>query len=59
MSVAGDLGYAYGSYEYMTRSGDQSIVEKGYYLHVWKRTSADVWTLVAEVTNSVEPESDH
>lgn len=59
MSAAGDLGYAYGGYEYMTHSGDQSVVEKGYYLHVWKRTSKDVWKLVAEVTNAVEPENSH
>ena len=52
ISSAADLGYSYGSYEY---AGGGSSVEKGYYLHVWKRTSPDSWKIVADVMNPIEP----
>lgn len=57
MSLAGDLGYSYGSYEYTGSSGDQSSVEKGYYLRVWKRTAPDEWRIVVDITNPVESEN--
>jgi ketosteroid isomerase-like protein len=57
MSLAGDLGYSYGSYELVNNTGDHPLVEKGYYLHVWKRISPDEWKIVADVTNPVEPET--
>jgi ketosteroid isomerase-like protein len=57
MSLAGDLGYSYGSYEYTSHSKDQSSVEKGYYLHVWKRTATDEWRIVADITNPSESEN--
>lgn len=56
ISRAGDLGYAFGSYEFKNNAGDQSTIEKGFYLHVWKQTANNEWKLVADVTNPLEPE---
>ncbi len=43
-SRAGDLGYAYGSYE---RKGEKP--EAGTYLRVWRREPGQDWRLVLEV----------
>jgi ketosteroid isomerase-like protein len=51
VSSAGDLGYTYGSYELKAKADDLATVEKGYYLHVWKRNSRGEWKLVADVAN--------
>lgn len=51
VSQAGDLGYAYGSYECRVPARDQTLIERGYYLRVWKRTAGGKWILVADVTN--------
>jgi ketosteroid isomerase-like protein len=45
---SGDLGYAYGSYE--TREGDATpVVEKGYYVRVWRRSAKEGWRIVVDV----------
>jgi len=49
---AGDMGYAYGSYELRK---DGATAEKGYYLRVWKRDSQGEWRLVFDVTNPLPP----
>jgi ketosteroid isomerase-like protein len=54
VSIAGDLGYTYGSYDY--RTGDSLIEEKGYYLHVWRRNENGEWKLVADITNPQPPD---
>jgi hypothetical protein len=41
---AGDLGYAYGTYE---RKGDKP--ESGSYMRVWRREPGDTWKLALEV----------
>ena len=46
-SQAGDLGFTYGAY---ALAADGRGEQRGYYLHVWKR-SADGWKLAADVTN--------
>lgn len=51
VSVAGDLGYTYGSCEF--KSGEK-IAEKGYYVHVWKRHGGG-WKLVADILNPLPP----
>ena len=56
VSTAGDLGYTYGSYEFKSKAGDMATVEKGYYLHVWKRNENGELRLVADVTNPQPPE---
>jgi len=48
MSRSADLGYTYGSYE-LTNPGSPSIViEKGYYVHVWKREAEGRWRVVLD-----------
>lgn len=46
-SVAGDLGFTYGSY---TQSAAGGAEQRGFYLHVWKRRPGG-WRLAVEVTN--------
>ena len=58
VSIAGDLGYTYGSYELKSQGGDSAPLEKGYYLHVWKRNRGGEWKLVADITNAISPEND-
>jgi ketosteroid isomerase-like protein len=50
VSLAGDLGYTYGSY---TSGAGQEAV-RGYYLHVWKRQPGG-WRLAADVANQEAP----
>ncbi|HMJ25483.1 MAG TPA: hypothetical protein VK475_06625 [Pyrinomonadaceae bacterium] len=40
----GDLGYTYGTYQLDEKAG---LIEKGFYLHVWKRDPAGKWLIVA------------
>jgi len=56
VSAAGDLGYSIGSYTALSSAGT-ATVEKGYYLHAWRRDAASRWKLVAEVTSPLPPES--
>ncbi|MEW6736939.1 MAG: nuclear transport factor 2 family protein, partial [Acidobacteriota bacterium] len=44
-----DLGYTYGSYELKKRGEQSGIVEKGYYVHLWKRASNGSWRLTLDV----------
>jgi ketosteroid isomerase-like protein len=50
---SGELGYTYGAYEFRPAAqGDQAAkVEKGNYVHIWKRKSDGQWMLVLEVLN--------
>ena len=54
ISQAGDLCYAYGSYELKLNPGGNA--EAGYYLHVWKRDGHGDWKLVADAMNPGAPE---
>ncbi|HZS44839.1 MAG TPA: nuclear transport factor 2 family protein [Blastocatellia bacterium] len=49
VSVAGDLGYTYGSYE-IDDANTRKPVEKGYYVRVWKRDANGTWNLVLDTT---------
>lgn len=40
----GDLGYTYGTYQLDANAG---LIEKGFYLHVWKRDPSGKWLIVA------------
>lgn len=52
-SAAGDLGYTYGAYEL---GATDATVEKGYYLHVWRRDDKGRWQLAADVMSRTPPE---
>ncbi len=47
VSVSGDLGYTYGTYEFKSRSEE----EKGFYLRVWKMQPDGNWRVVLDVFN--------
>jgi ketosteroid isomerase-like protein len=56
VSAANDLGYTYGSYSVNSETGGRDTLEKGYYLHVWKRVAAGSWKLVADIANPAKGE---
>ena len=50
ISVSGDLGYTYGTYE--ARGEDpKSPVQKGSYLRVWRRDGKGRWSIAADISN--------
>lgn len=53
VSLSGDLGYTYGSYELKYRDGDR---EAGYYVRVWKRNARGQWKVVLDTQSPVPPE---
>jgi ketosteroid isomerase-like protein len=56
ISSSADLGYTYGKYERVDQATPKVILEKGYFLHVWKRDSVGKWRIVADIA-SAEPKS--
>ena len=48
-AASGDLGYAYGSYEYRTKRTDEKPAEQGHYARVWKRDPDGPWRIVFHV----------
>lgn len=50
VSSSGDLGYTYGSYE-LKEPGASAVVEKGYYVRVWKRDRDGKWKVVLDTTH--------
>jgi ketosteroid isomerase-like protein len=48
VSVSGDLGYTYGTYELREKAG--AVSEKGNYARVWKKVLGD-WKLVVDVAD--------
>ncbi|MGH9602539.1 MAG: DUF4440 domain-containing protein [Terriglobales bacterium] len=56
VSASGELGYTYGRYEIQDDGASPAKIEKGYYTRVWKRDSAGVWKIVADVTSPIPPE---
>ena len=55
VSRAGDLGYAYGTYELKTKASDEKPAEQGNYVRMWKRQGG-AWRVVLDVTNPVRPQ---
>lgn len=56
LSRSRDLGYTYGSYELKENDAQNSTVEKGYYVRVWKQDKHADWKLVLDVTSPLPPE---
>jgi ketosteroid isomerase-like protein len=54
VSRSGDLGYAYGTYEYRTKAADEKPSEQGHYVRIWKRTPGQDWRIVLDITNPVK-----
>jgi ketosteroid isomerase-like protein len=53
ISLSGDLGYTYGTYE--LRSDKSEKTEKGNYLRIWRSDNGE-WKIVLEVTNPLPEE---
>jgi ketosteroid isomerase-like protein len=49
VSKSGEFGYTYGTYQIEGKSG---VVDKGCYLHVWRRDDAGRWRVVAGTAQS-------
>ena len=54
VSVSGDLGYSYGTYQLRDKTAAK-VVEEGNYARVWKRING-VWKVVIDVANPLPPE---
>ncbi len=53
-SRSGDLGYAYGTYEYRAQASDEKPSEHGQYVRLWKRGPDGRWRIVLDITNPVK-----
>jgi ketosteroid isomerase-like protein len=53
VSRSGDLGYAYGTYEFKAADGKSS--EAGNYLRIWKRQADGHWKVVLDLLSPVPP----
>lgn len=51
-----DLGYVYGSYELKDNPAQATVIEKGYYVRVWKRGTDGKWKVALDVTHPLPPE---
>jgi ketosteroid isomerase-like protein len=54
VSVSGDLGYSYGTYELREKTG--VVSERGNYARVWKKVNGE-WKLVVDVADPLPPET--
>ena len=52
VAQSGDLGYTYGSYELK----EDGKLEKGYYVHVWRRGANEQWQVALDVTSPLPSE---
>ncbi|MGB2870096.1 MAG: nuclear transport factor 2 family protein [Bacteroidota bacterium] len=53
IASSGDLGYTYGRYVQMAPEIHNSTIEKGYYVHVWRKGADGNWKIVFDVTAPV------
>ena len=56
VSLSGDLGYSYGTYELREKTGARALSEKGNYARVWKKVNG-YWKLVVDVADPLAPEA--
>jgi ketosteroid isomerase-like protein len=55
VSLSGDLGYAYGTYESRDTAADSKPSEQGNYVRIWKQEPNHQWKIVVDVTIPVRP----
>ena len=53
-----DLAYTYGSYVLAAQAPPNDLLEKGYYVRVWREGAAGDWRLALEITSPVPAEED-
>jgi ketosteroid isomerase-like protein len=56
VSLSGDLGYSYGTYELREKTGARALSERGNYARVWKKVNG-YWKLVVDVADPLAPEA--
>jgi ketosteroid isomerase-like protein len=56
VAKSADLGYTYGKYESAVKTSSAAAVEKGYFIHVWKRDENGKWKIVADIAKPIPPE---
>jgi ketosteroid isomerase-like protein len=53
MAASGDLGYTYGTYEFLSKDKDgKPTVEYGKYVSIWKKQKDGNWKVVMDMGNS-------
>jgi len=53
MAASGDLGYTYGTYEFVSKDKDgKPIVDKGKYTTIWKKQKDGSWKVALDMGNS-------
>ncbi|MDQ2937596.1 MAG: nuclear transport factor 2 family protein [Acidobacteriota bacterium] len=52
VSMSGDLGYTYGTYQLVTADSSPKVTETGNYFRIWKK-SGKTWKVVADVADPV------
>lgn len=50
-----DLGYTYGSVEFLQDSSDGQKTEYGYYVRIWRKTGEGDWKIAVDVVNPAPP----
>ena len=50
VALSRDLGYTYGRYQLRSKTPDAQTLERGSYLHVWKKEKSG-WKLILDLTN--------
>lgn len=56
VAQSADLGYSYGKYS-LARKDAPGILEKGYYVRVWKRDGQGDWKIAMDVANALPSEA--
>jgi ketosteroid isomerase-like protein len=58
VAASGDFGYTYGRYT-LNRSSDTKpgVIEKGYFMRVWRRDARGAWKLTFDVGKGLPPET--
>jgi ketosteroid isomerase-like protein len=55
MALSADLGYTYGTGEYITERTDSLTVKRFSYLRIWKIDNEGSWKMALEATNPIPP----
>ena len=55
ISLSGDLGYTYGTYEF--KASDGKAATNGNYLRIWKRQTNGKWKVVLDLLNPIPPKA--
>ena len=51
ISKSGDLGFTYGTSEYIESGNNKEVTKRSAYLRIWKKVPSGNWQLVLDITN--------